>query len=113
MAKRLRQRTLAARRLRRDATDVETLPWRVLRESFPQDRFRRQHPLFPYVVDFACPRRKLVIECDGGQHAAQVEADAARTAALARRGYRVIRFWNNDVSANLAGATGIDRPRIE
>jgi very-short-patch-repair endonuclease len=55
------------------------------------------------VVDFACPARKLAIERDGSQHAEQAEADAARTLELARRGYRVIRFWNNDVIENLSG----------
>jgi very-short-patch-repair endonuclease len=53
--------------------------------------------------DFACPARKLVIELDGGQHAAQEETDDVRTAELARYGYRVIRFWNNDVVENLDG----------
>ena len=82
-----------------------------MRESLPQHRFRRQHPIGPYVVDFACPSQKLAIEIDGGQHAMQQEADTARTAELGRRGYGVIRFWNNDVLDNLAGV--LERIREE
>jgi very-short-patch-repair endonuclease len=99
----LRTRTHIARRLRRNATDVETQLWRALRESFPAHRFRRQHPVGRYVVDFACPARKLAIEIDGGQHASRHPEDAARTDEIARRGYRVIRFWNNEVMGNLRG----------
>ena len=99
----LRKRTHIARRLRRDMTEVEKQLWRALRESLPELRFRRQHPIGPHIVDFACPRRKLAIELDGGQHIIQAEADAARTGELARRGYRVIRFWNGDVMENLPG----------
>ncbi|HXQ50220.1 MAG TPA: endonuclease domain-containing protein [Stellaceae bacterium] len=99
----LRPRTLTARRLRRDATDVEQKLWRALRENGLPWKFRRQHPIGKRVVDFACPARKLAIELDGGQHAGQTEADTARTADLARHGYRVIRFWNGDVLENLEG----------
>jgi very-short-patch-repair endonuclease len=76
-------------------------------------RFRRQHPIGPYVVDFACPGRKLAIELDGGQHAIQQEADAARTREIVRRGYRVIRFWNNDVMDNLAGVLQAIQQELE
>jgi len=100
---RLRPRTRIARRLRRNATEVEQRLWRALRESLVENRFRRQHPIGPYVVDFACPARKLAIELDGGQHAEQQQADALRTAELVRRGYRVVRFWNGDVIENLPG----------
>src|SRR4051794_726466 len=103
MKRPLRVRTYIARRLRRDATNAETILWRALRETMPEARFRRQHPIDCYVVDFACPAAKLAIELDGGQHAEQQEADAERTAELQRRGYRVIRFWNNDVIQNLGG----------
>jgi len=89
--------------LRRDATEVEVRLWRALRECFPGRRFRRQHPIGPYVVDFACPARKRAIEIDGGQHAIQRQEDSARTAEIARHGYSVIRFWNNEVLENLAG----------
>src|SRR6185312_111986 len=99
----LRPRTVIARRLRRDATDAEQLLWRALREGGMPWRFRRQHPIGRYIADLACAARKLVIEVDGGQHSAQTEADSARSAALARQGYRVIRFWNNEVLGNIEG----------
>ena len=60
-------------------------------------KFRRQVPIGPYVVDFVCLSKRLVVEIDGGQHALQGARDAGRTAFLAERGYRVLRFWNNDV----------------
>jgi BirA family biotin operon repressor/biotin-[acetyl-CoA-carboxylase] ligase len=96
-----RPRATTARKLRHDATDVEQLLWRALRDSALPDKFRRQHPIGRRIADFACPARKLVIELDGGQHADA--ADAARSAELAAHGYRVIRFWNNDVLDNLDG----------
>jgi very-short-patch-repair endonuclease len=99
----LRQRTVVARRLRRDATAVERRLWQALRTMGPSWKFRRQHPIGRRVVDFACPARKLVIELDGGQHAAQTDTDAERSVELARHGYRVIRFWNNEVVDNLDG----------
>ncbi len=99
----VRARTRIARRLRRDGTDAERLLWRALREAVLPWRFRRQHPIGGHIADFACPAAKLVIEIDGGQHAAQQAADAARSASLAAHGYRVIRFWNNEVLGNCAG----------
>jgi len=73
----------------------------------PQYRFRRQHPIGRFVVDFACPQRKLAIEIDGSQHATNEARDRSRTTELARRGYRVIRFWNNDVLNNASGVVEI------
>ena len=66
-------------------------------------KFRRQTPIGPYVVDFVCFDARLVIEIDGGQHANNNQQDERRTAWLQSEGYRVIRFWNNDVIENLAG----------
>jgi very-short-patch-repair endonuclease len=68
---------------------------RTLREDGVN--FRRQHALGPYIVDFCAPGRKLIIEVDGSQHLDQVEYDNDRTAFLESKGYRVLRYWNNDV----------------
>jgi very-short-patch-repair endonuclease len=77
--------------------------WSALRDRrLSRYKFRRQHPLGPYVVDFACTEHALVIEIDGGQHADRT-ADARRTAWLQRQGWKVIRFWNNDVLTNTDG----------
>lgn len=99
----LRTRTRRARRLRRDSTDAESVLWYGLRDSRLPFKVRRQHPIGTYIADFAIPSRKLIIEIDGGQHADAVEADALRTREMNTYGYRVIRFWNNDVLENLDG----------
>jgi very-short-patch-repair endonuclease len=103
VAKALRTRTKVARRLRQRATNVERILWFALRERLPAWKFRRQHPIGSRVVDFACPERKLAVELGGGQHALREEADERRSSELARRGYRVVRFWNTDVLDNLNG----------
>ena len=90
-----------ARRLRRDMTDAEKALWRLLRDAFPEWRFRHQVPIRHFIVDFASHAAKLVIEVDGGQHA--TEADAPRSAIIEGEGYRVIRFWNNEVLGNREG----------
>lgn len=82
-------------------TDAERKMWTLLRSAFPEWRFRRQVPFRQYIADFASHRARLVIEVDGGQHSEEV--DAPRTAIIEADGYRVIRFWNNDVLANLDG----------
>lgn len=73
---------------------------RLRRQQIDGFRFRRQQPMGRYVVDFFCPEAKLIIEVDGGQH---VTDSSARTRWLEGRGYRVIRFWNNDVLQNTDG----------
>ncbi len=98
-----RPRTVIARKLRRDATEVERRLWRALRMIAHPWKFRRQHPIGRHIVDFACPERKLAIELDGGQHAERQHADELRSAEIAKHGYRVIRFWNNEVTGNLDG----------
>jgi very-short-patch-repair endonuclease len=98
----LRRRSVIARRLRADSTDPEKILWRALRERLPLYKFRRQHPIGNRVADFACPKKKLVIELDGSQHADEQAADEQRSLEIAGHGYRVIRFWNNDVTQNLA-----------
>src|SRR5579859_443980 len=98
----LRPKAIVARRLRRDATDVENLLWRRLRESDTPWKFRRQHPIGRHIADFACPARKLVGRTRWWS-ACRADADDARSAVLAARGYHVIRFWNNDVIENIEG----------
>ncbi|HSG34298.1 MAG TPA: DUF559 domain-containing protein [Sphingomonadaceae bacterium] len=92
-----------ARRLRRDATDAERLLWRQLRECLPGAKFRRQSPVGPYFADFLSFGHKLIVEIDGGQHAELAVADERRTRYLEGQGYRVLRFWNNEVLSNCEG----------
>ena len=90
--------TPRARRLRRASTDAEQTLWARLRaRRFQGVSFRRQEPIGDYIVDFVNHRRKLIIELDGGQHADDRAYDAHRTRWLESQGYRVLRFWNNDV----------------
>jgi very-short-patch-repair endonuclease len=94
-----------ARTLRKNATEAEQRLWRHLRHSLqvPGTHFRRQVRIGPYIADFVCHKLKLVIEVDGGQHAADAARDAQRTAVIDKHGYRVLRFWNNDVLSNIEG----------
>jgi len=96
---------LHARQLRREMTNAERAMWRLLRVIAPEARWRRQVPIRQFIADFASHRAKLVIEVDGGQHSE--EADAARTAMIEAEGYRVLRFWNNDVLGNAEGCARI------
>jgi very-short-patch-repair endonuclease len=85
-------------------TEAERRLWYLLRRHNLQGRlFRRQVPIDCYVVDFACLSARLVIEVDGGQHSAQAVRDAARTRWLEKFGFRVLRFWNNEVLGNTEG----------
>jgi very-short-patch-repair endonuclease len=95
-----------ARRLRAHSTNAEALLWRHLRRSPVRGtHFRRQVPIGRYVVDFACMAAHLVIEVDGSQHAEGpvAESDKERTCWLESEGYRVVRFWNNDITQNIDG----------
>ena len=92
-----------ATELRQNTTDAERRLWAVLRDRRLQGyKFRRQHPIGRFIVDFACTKHRLVIEADGGQHD-ENPSDARRTAWLESQGWRVIRFWNNDMLANTEG----------
>jgi very-short-patch-repair endonuclease len=95
----------AAKKLRANTTPHERLLWRALKE-LPVDgtHFRRQAPIGPYVVDFFCPAAHLVIELDGGHQNEDDNAqrDQERQIWLEREGYRVVRFWNSDITGDLA-----------
>ena len=99
-------RRATAKRLREQPTGAEQLPWRQLRR-FPiaGTHFRRQVPIGPYVADFACMAARLIIEVDGSQHERENirDRDEKRTCWLEAEGYRVLRFWNNDITANMSG----------
>lgn len=89
------------RTLRRNMTDSEKLLWQKLRGcQIKNYKFRRQHPFSDYILDFVCLEAKLVIELDGGQHNESVK-DVLRDQALAKAGFRVMRFWNNQVMTEL------------
>jgi very-short-patch-repair endonuclease len=91
-----------ARAQRRDSTDAERLLWFLLRDRrIAGCKFRRQHPIEPFVVDFACPERRLVIEADGGQHNGSGR-DWRRDLMLRAQGWRVLRFWNDDIRMRTA-----------
>jgi UDP-N-acetyl-alpha-D-muramoyl-L-alanyl-L-glutamate epimerase len=93
-----------ARRVRENQTNVEGKLWSRLRaRQLSGVKFRRQHPIGPFIVDFCCVERGLVVELDGGQHAERNAADERRTRLLELFGYRVLRFWDNDVLSNLDG----------
>ncbi|MBI4642596.1 MAG: endonuclease domain-containing protein [Deltaproteobacteria bacterium] len=95
-----------SRNLRKNQTDAENLLWRHLRgKQLEGLRFRRQHPIGRYIVDFVCLEKRLVLEIDGGQHGMEKEKikDDERDHWLRTEGYQVLRFWNNDVLTNLEG----------
>jgi very-short-patch-repair endonuclease len=97
------QKRDAARKLRRDATDAERTMWLLLRDRrLGGVKFRRQVPVGSYVADFASIEHRLVVEPDGGQHA-DSPSDVRRDAFLADAGWRVLRFWNNDMLTNRDG----------
>jgi very-short-patch-repair endonuclease len=92
----------SARKLRADMTDAERLLWLKIRSSQLYGlKFRRQHTLPPYTVDFFCDELNLIIELDGGQHSP--ESDELRTSYLQGKGFKILRFWNNDVLENIEG----------
>jgi very-short-patch-repair endonuclease len=94
--------TNRARALRRLPTDAERRLWYFLRRNHLGFRFRRQFPLPPYFVDFACIEARLIVEADGGQHAVPGEHER-RDAFLTSKGWRILRFWNNDILQNQDG----------
>ena len=94
--------TAHARRLRHDQTDAERRLWsRLHGRQCAGAKFRRQHPVPPFITDFCCVARRLVVELDGSQHAATPEADLRRTQFLQSEGYKVLRFWDTEVLQQL------------
>ena len=90
--------------LRRDLTPAERKLWSVLRgNKLNGVSFRRQHAIGNYIVDFVSIKKKLIIELDGSQHLEQTEYDTERTRYLESQGYRVVRFWNNQVEREMDG----------
>lgn len=102
-----------AKQLRRRMTDAEVKLWSLLRKhGLNGVKFRRQHPVGPFVTDFACVSARLVIEVDGDTHSTreELEYDAERTKFLEQRGWRVLRVMNRDVFENMDGVwLAIDR----
>jgi very-short-patch-repair endonuclease len=95
-----------ARNLRKEQTEQEKIIWSIIRNrQFYGLKFKRQVPIGIYIADFCCNEKKIVIELDGGQHNEPDETlyDKNRTEFLEAEGYRVIRFWNNDVNSNIEG----------
>jgi very-short-patch-repair endonuclease len=91
-----------AKELRHDPTPAEVKLWARLRaHRMDNVHFRNQHAIGNYIVDFCAPRRKLIIELDGSQHFEQEEHDTERTEFLKSKGYKVLRFWNDDVMNNI------------
>ena len=103
--------TPVARKLRRHQTDAEMRLWYYLRgRRFEGAKFVRQCPIGRSVADFGCRSLRIGIELDGGQHSAGI--DVARTQVIEAFGYRLIRFWNNDVLENTSGVLEIIRQEI-
>ena len=91
-----------ARQLRHDQTEAERRLWSRLRDNqLSGFKFRRQYPVGPYFADFFCQEAELIVELDGSQHADQSDRDEVRTEFLRAAGYKVLRFWNNEVISGI------------
>jgi very-short-patch-repair endonuclease len=96
--------------LRKRPTDAEQLLWSRLRMKQMQGlKFRRQQPIDNYIVDFVCFENRIIIEVDGGQHAAENNKDIKRDTYLQRNGFKVLRFWNNEVLRKIDGVLEVIR----
>src|SRR6266550_3664766 len=93
-----------ARTLRQNMTEAERRVWQILRSHQMHGyKFRRQVPIGRYIADFVCHEARLIVEIDGGQHDRSSPREAERSEFLQNEGYRILRFWNNEVLANLDG----------
>ena len=99
---------LLARTLRRNQTETEKRLWRHLRNrGLAGHKFRRQYPIGPYIADFVCRERRLVVEADGGQHMEHAAEDKRRTEFIESLGFMVLRFWNNEVLQDIEAVLNV------
>ena len=99
-----------AKKLRKNSTPAENLLWSHLRaEQLEGLKFRRQQLIGNYIIDFVCFEKKIVIEVDGGQHSIEKEKDNIRDEWLKGQGFKVLRFWNNEVLMNIEGVLEVIR----
>ena len=102
----MNNKTILARNLRKNSTIQERRLWNLLKNrQFHNLKFKRQQPIGDYIVDFICKEAKIIIEIDGGQHnePENIEYDKTRTEYLNNLGYKVVRFWNNEIYENIEG----------
>ena len=93
-----------AKRLRKELTETEKYLWKYLRnKQIEEFKFRRQQPIGKYIVDFINFEKKLIVEVDGGQHSIYENKDIIRDKYLKKEGYKILRFWNNEVLNNIEG----------
>ena len=110
--------TSRARRLRRDSTQAEMILWKQIRSrQLAGYKFLRQAPLGQYILDFVCFERRLIVEIDGGHNQEQAAYDNERTAWLESQGFRVLRFWNNELLEQMEAVTqvilqGLEHPHL-
>jgi len=102
-----------AKLLRKRQTEAERILWWHLKvKQIEGIKFRRQAPLGKYIVDFVSFERKLIIEVDGGQHAVEKESDEEREYWLSTQGFRILRFWNNEVLQNITGVLTVIKEKL-
>ena len=101
-----------ARVLRNNPTEAEKLFWSKVQHEQLGVKFRRQHPIDRYITDFYVPEARLIIELDGGQHN-DSQKDKERTVYLESKGYRVLRFWNNEVLENIEGVIQVVQMNLQ
>jgi very-short-patch-repair endonuclease len=99
----LKTKELPRQTLRNQATPQEVILWSYLRNSKLGFKFRRQHSIGNFIVDFYCPETRLIVEIDGSQHIEQEQYDNERTIFFSKLGCNVIRFWNNEINTNIEG----------
>jgi len=96
--------TRLARALRKNPTEAESILWNRLRaKQVEGTKFRRQQPIEGFIVDFVSFEKRIIIELDGGQHATEPKKDRVRDGILDEHGFRILRFWNNEIFENLDG----------